>query len=225
MIFACCVPDDFIYDIWLIMNSLEAKLDWQVISYLSKVEDMKEVKALLSGEISKYDYIRFLKTFYILEYVSQRAVNLASEMTKEIHPYLSKRFDVCAKGELGHAEIALEDLEELGAGGVEMSEISVALEYDALLQDCACKFPLGVLGHSYLFENTSGTMFPKHNPLKFPSKFVEVHAKEDPGHSIAIKRTIRNIEDDLSNDEQTRLLAFANKSGEYLLKLFKTITI
>ena len=206
------------------MNSLEAKLDREVIAYRTKVEDMPEVKALLRGSISKEDYTRFLKTFYIIEDISQRAVNLASEMTKEAHPYLSQRFDVCARGELGHAEIALKDLEELGAGGVDISEISKASDYDTLLQDCASKFPLGVLGHSYLFENTSGVMFPKHNPLDFPSRFVEVHAKEDPGHSIAIKRTIRHIENDISAEDQTRMISFANKSGEYLLRIFDSLS-
>jgi len=207
------------------MNSLEAKLDMEVIAYLAKVEDMPEVKALLSGSISKEDYARFLKTFYIIEDISQRAVNLASEMTKEAHPYLSQRFDVCARGELGHAEMALKDLEELGVGGGgDISEISEALEYDTLIQECAQKFPLGVLGHSYLFENASGVMFPKHRPLNFPSKFVEVHAKEDPGHSIAIKRTIRHIENDISAEDQTRMISFANKSGEYLLRVFDSLS-
>jgi len=67
-------------------------------------------------------------------------------------------------------------------------------------------------------------MFPKRCPLEFPSKFVEVHAKEDPGHSLAIKRTIRNIENDLSEDEQCRIIAFANRSGEYLLKVFESFS-
>lgn len=206
------------------MNNLEARLDMQVIAYLSKVEDMPEVKALISGDISKDIYIKFLKTFYLLEDISQRAVNLASEMTKDAHPYLSKRFDVCARGELGHAEIALEDLKGLGVEGLNITDIPGALEYDGMLQECAREFPLGVLGHSYLFENASGAMFPKQNPLEFPSKFVEVHAKEDPGHSLAIKRTIRNIEGDISEDDQNRILSFANKSGDYLLKLFKSIS-
>jgi len=206
------------------MNSLEARLDREVITYLTKVEDIPEVKALLSGTISKDDYVRFLKTFYIIEYISQRAVNLASEMTREENPYLSKRLQVCAKGELGHAEIALQDLEGLGVGGVEMSESPIAHEYDRVLQDCAQEFPLGVLGHSYLFENASGTMFPKHNPLAFPFKFIEVHAKEDPGHSLAIKRTIRHIENDLSDEEQARMIAFANKSGDYLLKVLDSFS-
>lgn len=205
------------------MNTFEARLDRLVIAYLRKVEDMEEVKALLSGDISKDDYIRFLKTFYIIEYISKRAVNLASEMTKEGNPYLSERFDVCARGELGHAEIALEDLNGIGVGEVDLSETSIAAEYDDFLQECAREFPLGILGHSYLFENASGAMFPKHNPLNFPSTFVEIHAKEDLGHSLAIKRTIRNIENNLNEDERERILAFAKKSGEYLLELFDSI--
>ena len=206
------------------MNTLEAKLDMQVIAYLSRVEDMPEVKALISGNISRDIYIRFLKTFYVLEDISQRAVNLASEVTKEVHPYLSQRFDVCAKGELGHAQIALEDLKGLGVEGLSMDDMPEAKEYDNMLQECAREFPLGVLGHSYLFENASGTMFPKQNPLEFPSKFVEVHAKEDPGHSLAIKRTIRNIEADLSEEDEKRILSFATKSGDSLLKLFNNIS-
>lgn len=218
-----CLASEFIYHIVQIMNSLETKLDMEVIAYLTKIEDMPEVKALLSGTISKAEYATFLKTFYIIEYISQRAVNLASEMTREEHPYLSKRFDVCAKGELGHAEIALEDLEMLGVGGVEINQSSVANEYDTFLQDCARDFPLGILGHSYLFENASGAMFPKHKPMDFPSRFVEVHAKEDPGHSIAIKRTIRHIENDISSEDQTHMISFAKQSGEYLLRVFDTL--
>lgn len=206
------------------MSNLEAKLDMEVISYLTKVEDMPEVQSLLSGNISRDDYISFLKTFYIIEYISQRAVNLASQMTCEDNPYLSKRFGVCAKGELGHAEIALEDLAELGVEGVKIDESPVAQEYDDLLQNCARDFPLGILGHSYLFENASGAMFPKHRPLNFPSKFVEVHAKEDPGHSIAIKRTVRHIENDLDQKEHDQIIAFANKSGDYLLKVLASFS-
>lgn len=206
------------------MNTFEARLDRLVIAYLSKVEEMEEVKALLSGDISKDDYIRFLKTFYIIEYISKRAVNLASEMTKDGNPYLSERFEVCARGELGHVEIALEDLNQIGVGEVDLSETSIAAEYDDFLQECAREFPLGILGHSYLLENASGAMFPKHNSLNFPSTFVEIHAKEDPGHSLAIKRTVRIIENDLSDDEQERILAFAKKSGEYLLELFDSFS-
>ena len=104
-----------------------------------------------------------------------------------------------------------------------MSEVSTSNDYDDFLQECAHEFPLGILGHSYLFENASGMMFPKYNSIKFPSKFVETHAKEDPGHSIAIKRTVRSIENDLNEDEQERIISFAKKSGEYLLKLFHSM--
>jgi hypothetical protein len=206
------------------MKSLEARLDHEVILYLSKVEDMPEVRALLRGNISREEYVRFLKIFYIIEDISQRAVNLASKNTKQENPYLSQRFEVCARGELGHAEIALEDLKGLGIKGVDVADCPAAVEYDRLLQDCAVEFPLGVLGHSYLFENASGTMFPKHRPLEFPSKFVEVHAKEDPGHSIAIKRTIRHIEKDISSEDQVRMIDFANKSGEHLIKVFQSLS-
>jgi len=206
------------------MKSLEARLDHEVILYLSKVEDMPEVKALLRGNITKEDYVRFLKIFYIIEDISQRAVNLASKSTKEENPYLSERFDICARGELGHAEIALEDLEGLGIEGVNVAGCPAAVEYDSILQDCAVDFPLGILGHSYLFENASGTIFPKHSPLEFPSKFVEVHAKEDPGHSIAIKRTVRHIEEDISAEDQVRMIDFANKSGDYLLRVFQSLS-
>ena len=98
------------------------------------------------------------------------------------------------------------------------------MELDGPLQECAREFPLGILGHSYLLENASGAMFPKHNSLNFPSTFVEIHAKEDPGHSLAIKRTVRIIENDLSDDEQERILAFAKRSGEYLLELFDSLS-
>ena len=61
------------------MNSLEAKLDMEVIAYLTKVEDMPEVKALLTGSISKEDYTRFLKTFYIIEDIRAFHVSLRKD--------------------------------------------------------------------------------------------------------------------------------------------------
>lgn len=202
------------------MARLEEKLDREVGDYLSRVEGMDEVKALLTGAVSREDYVRFLKTFYIIEFISQRAVLKAAERTEESNPYLSERFRMCARGELGHAEIALEDLSGMGIEGVDISFIPLAQSYDGFLMEEAEKFPLAILGHSYLFENASGIMFPKHKKPPFPSKFIEVHAKEDPGHSLAIKRTVRNIEPDLSADEEERIIGFTKKSGEYLLKLF-----
>jgi hypothetical protein len=205
------------------MEKLEEMLDREVAEYLEKVEAMDEVKALLSGEISQEDYIRFLKAFYIIEYISRNAVLSAAEHTKETNPYLSARFITCARGEEGHAEIALEDLAGMGAGGVDMSLIPLAEQYGEFLIDEAERSPLGVLGHSYLFENASGIMFPKHRKPPYPSKFIEVHAKEDPGHSIAIKRTVRKIEPELTMDQKDEIVRFTRKSGDYLLRVFESI--
>jgi len=200
---------------------LEEELDREVDQYLKKVEGMEEVQELLSGKIGKDKYKKFLKTFYAIEHLSQRAVNMASINTEKTNLYLSKRFHICAQGELGHAEIALKDLSELGGNCHLLENPEIVKEYDRLLQKEAEVFPLAILGHSYLFENVSGKLFPKHKKLKFPSKFIEVHAKEDPGHSRAIKRTLRNIEKDLSKDNVERIIDFTRQSGEYLMKVFE----
>jgi hypothetical protein len=205
------------------MEKLEGMLDREVGDYLGKVEAMDEVKALLSGEISREDYVRFLMTFYVIEYISREAVLRSAKKTEETKPYLASRFLVCARGEEGHAEIALEDLAGLGINGVDMSKSPAALEYDEFLQREAEKFPLGILGHSYLFENASGIMFPKHRKPPYPSKFIEVHAKEDPGHSIAIKKTVRKIEPELTMDQKEEIVRFARESGDYLLRVFESI--
>ena len=205
------------------MNKLEEMLDRAVGEYLGKVEGMNEVKALLSGEISRDGYIKFLKTFYIIEYISREAVLRAAENTEETNPYLAARFRTCARGEDGHAEIALEDLAGMGVNGVDMSNTPVALEYDEFLQREADKFPLAILGHSYLFENASGIMFPRHKKPPYPSRFIEVHAKEDPKHSIAIKKTVRKIEPELKAKQKEEVLRFARESGEFLLRVFESI--
>jgi hypothetical protein len=205
------------------MEKLEEMLDREVSDYLGKVEAMEEVRALLSGKISHGDYVRFLKTFYVIEYISREAVLKAAKNMEETNPYLASRFLACARGEAGHAEIALEDLAGMGINGVDMSKSPAALEYDEMLQREAGKFPLGVLGHSYLFENASGIMFPKHKKLPYPSRFIEVHAKEDPGHSVAIKRTVRKIETELTGKQKKAIVRFARESGEYLLRVFGSI--
>ena len=92
------------------MEKLESLLDIEVETYLRRVKDKEEIKDLVSGNLSRETYARFLFTFYIIEFLSQRAVNMASINTKDSDPYLSKRFHSCAQGELGHAEIALRDL-------------------------------------------------------------------------------------------------------------------
>lgn len=205
------------------MDNLEKKLDNEVRDYLERVEGTEEISSLLKGEISKEDYIRLLKTCFMIEHVSRRAVLLARDNTKDSNPYLSQRFDYCAKGEEGHAEIALKDLSEMGVEGVDISDIPNAKEYDSHLQEAAVNFPLGILGHSYLFENASGIMFPKHTGHDFPSEFIDVHAKEDPGHSQAIKRTIRKVEPDLTEEEINKVVSFARESGERLLRIFQSI--
>ena len=96
------------------MEKLESLLDIEVKTYLQRVKNKEEVRDLVSGNLTRETYARFLFTFYIIEFLSQRAVNLASINTKDSDPYLSKRFHSCAQGELGHAEIALRDLKDLG---------------------------------------------------------------------------------------------------------------
>ena len=205
------------------MERLEELLDKEVERYLSRVEEMDEVRSLLDGSISKETYIKFLKTFFIIEDISHRAVHRASGRTAEGNPYLSERFMVCARGEIGHAEIALNDLRGLGVKDVDLSDAPTVAEYDEMLQEQADKFPLGILGHSYLFENVSGLMFPKNEELDYPSTFIEVHAKEDPGHSLAIKRTVRNIESDLTDVELGAIIDFTKKSGEHFIRLFESL--
>lgn len=204
------------------MERLELALDNEVNSYLKDIKETDELKALISGKIDKETYVRFLKTFYLIEFLSQRAVNMASVYLEEKDPYLSKKFHSCAIGELGHAEIALKDLKDMDEDVDNPFENKLVKEYDKFLQNGAEDFPLSILGHSYLFENVSAILFPESGEIDFPSKFIEVHAKEDPAHSLAIKRTVRNIEDKLDQDEIDKIIQFSRKSGDYLLKLFET---
>ena len=205
------------------MAKLEEMLDREVGDYLSRVEGMEEVKALIAGKISREGYIKFLKTFYIIEYISREAVLRAAEKTGKTNPYLASRLLSCARGEAGHAEIALEDLAGMGVNDVDMLNAPVALEYDDFLQQEAGRFPLAILGHSYLFENASGIMFPKHKKQPYPSRFIEVHAKEDPGHSLAIKRTVRKIEPELKAKQKEKIAGFAKASGDFLLRVFESL--
>lgn len=204
------------------MSNLECSLDNEVQNYLEILEKNENVQILQSGSITLDIYKKFLKTFYFIEDLSQKAVYKAAENTSESNPYLSKRFEFCAQGELGHAQIALKDLNDLGEETLESNNKDLIDEYNEFLQKEADEYPLGILGHSYLFENVSGILFPKTSSLDYPSKFIEVHAKEDPGHSLAIKRTVRNIEEDLDNNDIARIINFSKKSGEYLLKVFES---
>ncbi len=205
------------------MEKLEEMLDREVEEYLEKVRGMEEVKALLSGEIARESYIKFLKSFYLIEYISRKAVLRAAEHTEETNPYLSSRFISCARMEEGHAEIALGDLAGMEAGGVDISLIPLAGEYEKFLLDEAERHPLGILGHSYLFENASGIMFPGYEEPPYPSRFIEVHAKEDPGHSAAIKKTVRKLEPELGVDQKSEIAGFARASGEFFLTVFESL--
>jgi len=204
------------------MGNLESSLDNEVQNYLELLEKNENVQILQNGSITLSIYKKFLKTFYFIEELSQKAVYKAAENTSESNPYLSKRFKYCAKGELGHAQIALNDLKDIGEETINTDNKTLINEYNDFLQKEADEYPLGILGHSYLFENVSGILFPKNSPLDYPSKFIEVHAKEDPGHSIAIKKTVRNIEEELDNSDITRIINFSRKSGEYLIKVFES---
>lgn len=205
------------------MQRLEPLLDDEVKDYLLMLKSRKEIKDLVSGNVDRKTYARFLLTFYIIEFLSQRAVNMASINTKDSNPYLSKRFHSCAQGELGHAETALRDLRDLGEEEIDPFCIETAREYDRFLQNAADEFPPAVLGHSYLFENVSGLLFPEVKTPAFPSTFMEVHAKEDPLHSIAIKKTVRKVEETLDDGEVERIVEFARKSGDYLMRLFDSL--
>lgn len=205
------------------MGKLESLLDIEVETYLRRVKDKEEIKDLVSGNLTRETYARFLFTFYIIEFLSQRAVNMASVNTKNSDPYLSKRFHSCAQGELGHAEIALRDLRDLGEKETNPFCLEIVREYDEFLQDAAERFPLAILGHSYLFENVSGLLFPELETVPDPSTFIEVHAREDPAHSLAIKKTVRRIEKDLGEEEIGKIVRFSRESGDYLMRLFDSL--
>lgn len=204
------------------MSNLESNLDNEVKNYLKLLKNNENVQKLQSGSITLSIYKKFLRTFYFIEDLSQKAVNKAAQNTTVSNPYLSKRFEVCAKGELGHAQIALKDLSDLGENSIETDNKKLIDEYNDFLQKEADEYPLGILGHSYLFENVSGIFFPDNQPIEYPSKFIEVHAKEDPGHSLAIKRTVRKIEEDLNSSDIDRIINFSKKSGDYLIKVFES---
>lgn len=205
------------------MSRLEESLDKQVIEFISEIEKLDEYQAMHEGTISDEDYIRFLKSFYIMESISADAVYKASANTKESDPYLSQRFDFCAEGERGHAEIALEDLSDMGVTDVHLNGTGVFKEYNDFLQNGADEFPAQIVGHSYIFESASAVLFPKQEIADSPKRFVVLHAKEDPGHSQAIRRTVRKIEPGLSDEQKDRILEFSKKSGRYFIELLSQL--
>jgi len=201
------------------MSNLEELLDKEVIGFISEVEQLHEYKALHEGTIKNETYIKFLKSFYIIETLSANAVSKASINTKENNPYLSKRFDLCAEGEGGHAEVVLKDLSDMGIKQVEGEDSEIVKNYNDFLQNGANDFPAQIVGHSYIFESASAVLFPKQGKINKPKRFVEIHAKEDPGHSQAIRRTVRNIEPDLTKEQKDQIIQFAKKSGEYFIEI------
>ncbi|NIP39173.1 MAG: hypothetical protein GWO07_13670 [Candidatus Dadabacteria bacterium] len=205
------------------MPNLEESLDKEVIEFIGEVEQLDEYKALHEGTISDQTYIRFLKTFYIMESISADAVNKASRNTRESDPYLSQRFDFCAEGERGHAEIALKDLSDMGVAGVDTNGTGIVTAYNDFLQKGADELPAQIVGHSYIFETASAVLFPKQEITGKPKRFAEVHAKEDPGHSQAIRRTVRKIEPSLSTEEKQKIVSFSKQSGRYFIDLFSKI--
>ncbi|HSG31368.1 MAG TPA: hypothetical protein VLB82_07475 [Thermodesulfobacteriota bacterium] len=205
------------------MLNLEELLDKEVIEFIGEVEQLDEYKALHGGTITDETYIRFLKTFYIMESISADAVHRASQNTKQTNPYLSQRFDFCAEGERGHAEIALKDLLDMGISGVDTNGNGIVNKYNDFLQTGADELPAQIVGHSYIFESASAVLFPKQEIADNPKRFVEIHAKEDPGHSQAIRRTVRKIEPDLSTEEKKKIVNFSKQSGRYFIDLFSQI--
>ncbi len=201
------------------MEKLETLLDAEIDSFLSRARELPEVKALVSGKMSKAQYKKLLKTFCLVERISHRAVNTAAIYSGEGgDAYLAGRLGSCAAGELGHAELALEDLRDLGEKNPVIPD---AGKWQAELLEKARAFPPAIVGHSYLFEGASGILFQDARvPKGLAERFVVVHAKEDPAHARAIKRTIRMMEKGLSKKQADEIVKFARKSGERLMKMF-----
>ncbi len=202
------------------MEKLETLLDREIDLFLSEARELTEVKALVSGNLSKSQYKKLLRLFCFVEQISHRAVNTAAIYAGETgDAYLAGRLGSCAAGELGHAELALEDLRDLGEKN---AKIPKAEKWESELLKKAREFPPAIIGHSYLFEGASGILFQDAVvPEKMPERFVVVHAKEDPAHARAIKRTIRIMEKELNEKQSEEIVKFARKSGERLMKVFE----
>ena len=200
------------------MEKLEQLLDGEITRFLSGARGVPEVKALVSGRMSGGQYKKLLKTFCLVERISHRAVNTAAIYAGESgDAYLAGRLGSCAAGELGHAELALEDLRDLGEKN---PQIPPAEKWEAELLKKAREFPPAIIGHSYLFEGASGILFQDAVvPAGMPDRFVSVHAKEDPAHARAIKRTIRTMVKTLKPGRAEEIVKFARKSGERLMRM------
>ena len=202
------------------MEKLETLLDAEIDAFLSKARELSEVQALVSESLSKEQYKKLLRTFCFVEQISHRAVNTAAIYASESgNAYLAGRLGSCAAGELGHAELALEDLRDLGE---KSAKIPSAKQWENELMKKARVFPPAIVGHSYLFEGASGILFQDAVvPKGMPDRFVVVHANEDPAHARAIKRTIRMMVKTLKPKQTDEIIKFARKSGERLMKMFE----
>ena len=205
------------------MSSLEGLLDKEVTEFVDKIENLDEYQELRNKNISNENYIKFLSSFYIMESLSADAVNKASENTRDTYPYLSRRFDYCAEGERGHADVAMEDLKAMGVQELHVDELAKVKNYRKFLLNGADEFPAQIIGHSYLFENSSAIIFPKQSEIDKPFKFIKLHADEDPGHSVAIKKTIRKIEPNLNEEEKKQIVEFSHRSAEFYLEILEQL--
>lgn len=203
-------------------KKLEILLDAEIERFLAAARGLAEVSALVSGNLSRARYKKLLKTFCLVERISHSAVNTAAVRAADAgDSYLAGRLGSCAAGELGHAELAVEDLRDLGERNPEGNIPKSADAWKAELLSTAREFPAAIISHSYLFEGASGILFQDAAvPKGMPDRFVSVHAKEDPAHARAIRRTIRAMEKGLSAKQSESIVKFARKSGERMMRVF-----
>ena len=145
------------------MENLESLLDIEVENLSSQGERQGGDKGSCFREHHPEKPTRdSCSLFYIIEFLSQRAVNMASISTKDSDPYLSRRFSLLRAGrtrDMPRSPFA--DLRDLGEKESNPFCLEIVREYDEFLQSAAERFPLAILGHSYLFENVSGLLFPE----------------------------------------------------------------
>ena len=202
---------------------LVGRLDGEVQVFLEELKAVSCVEALIGGTITREAYIGLLGACYLIESYSSRAVEVAGSAVAESSPELSRRFGICAAGERGHAEVALEDLKGLGVPDGERFEIPEAREYRAFLEQEAAERPECILAHSHAFECASGELFPQVPELPFPDRFIRLHAREDPGHSVAIRRTVRMFEQTSPETMGEDLVVFARESRRRFLGVLEQL--
>ena len=200
------------------MNLLHA-LDREARRFERKLCEVERVRALLNGSISRGDYAALLTAFYFIEHYSRLAVTGARDVLREADLYLSGRFGLCADGERGHAEMALADLKAIGFDGPLPCSSPKLSDYGRFLRHASEQRPYAILGHSFLFESTSGSLFPRMEKVPYPSTFVHTHAVEDPGHTLAVRQTVKTVDRRIEEARKADLVAFARLSGSRFLEL------